>query len=128
MKLLFKQRFFSWFDSYDIYGENGDTMYEVKGQFAWGHCLKYSMPLGMRSVRCGSGFLVFYRNLKCISVKSTWAVSAESLPFLSQNTRSIVTAGRSRGLSLNGIMTLWMVQGRTLPAFPKNYSTGQTPM
>lgn len=40
MKLLFKQRFFSWFDSYDIYGENGETIYTVKGQLAWGHCLK----------------------------------------------------------------------------------------
>ena len=40
MKLLFKQRFFSWFDSYDIYNEAGDVVYTVKGQFAWGHCLK----------------------------------------------------------------------------------------
>ena len=40
MKLLFKQRFFSWFDSYDIYDENGNVVYTVKGQFAWGHVLK----------------------------------------------------------------------------------------
>lgn len=40
MKLLFKQRFFSWFDSYDIYTESGETAYTVKGQLAWGHCLK----------------------------------------------------------------------------------------
>lgn len=40
MKLLFKQRFFSWFDSYDIYSEAGETMFTVKGQLAWGHCLK----------------------------------------------------------------------------------------
>lgn len=40
MKLLFKQRFFSWFDSYDIYSEEGETLYTVKGQLAWGHCLK----------------------------------------------------------------------------------------
>ncbi|MBQ2272510.1 MAG: LURP-one-related family protein [Clostridia bacterium] len=40
MKLLFKQRFFSWFDSYDIYDENGNTLYTVKGQLDWGHCLK----------------------------------------------------------------------------------------
>ena len=40
MKLLFKQRFFSWFDSYDIYNEAGDTVYVVKGQLSWGHCLK----------------------------------------------------------------------------------------
>lgn len=40
MKLLFKQRFFSWFDSYDIYDEEGNTLYVVKGQLSWGHCLK----------------------------------------------------------------------------------------
>ena len=46
MKLLFKQRFFSWFDSYDIYDENGDTVYTVEGQLAWGHCLKIFDPAG----------------------------------------------------------------------------------
>ena len=40
MKLLFKQRMFSWFDSYDIFDEAGNTLYTVKGQLAWGHCLK----------------------------------------------------------------------------------------
>ena len=40
MKLLFKQRLFSWFDSYDIYDEAGNTVYTVKGQLAWGHRLK----------------------------------------------------------------------------------------
>lgn len=40
MKLLFKQRLFSWFDSYDIFDEAGNTVYTVKGQLAWGHCLK----------------------------------------------------------------------------------------
>ena len=40
MKLLFKQRFFSWFDSYDIYDEAGNTVYVVKGQLAWGHLLR----------------------------------------------------------------------------------------
>ena len=40
MKLLFKQRLFSWFDSYDIYDEAGNTLFVVKGQLAWGHCLR----------------------------------------------------------------------------------------
>jgi len=46
MKLLFKQRFFSWFDSYDIYNEAGETVYTVQGQLAWGHCLKIFDPAG----------------------------------------------------------------------------------
>ena len=40
MKLLFRQRFFSWFDSYDIYDEAGQTVYTVKGELAWGHQLR----------------------------------------------------------------------------------------
>lgn len=39
MKLLFKQRIFSWLDSYDIYDENGNTVFSVEGQLSWGHCL-----------------------------------------------------------------------------------------
>ena len=37
MKLLFKQRLFAWIDSYDIFDENGQNVYEVKGHFGWGH-------------------------------------------------------------------------------------------
>ncbi|MGN0493777.1 MAG: LURP-one-related/scramblase family protein [Acutalibacteraceae bacterium] len=40
MKLIFKQRLFSWFDSYDIYNEGGETVYTVKGELAWGHLLR----------------------------------------------------------------------------------------
>ncbi len=40
MKLIFKQKMFSWFDSYDVYSESGTTLYTVKGQLSWGHCLK----------------------------------------------------------------------------------------
>ena len=39
MRLYFKQRFFSWFDSYDVYDEWGNTAFQVEGQPAWGHRL-----------------------------------------------------------------------------------------
>lgn len=83
MKLLFKQRFFSWFDSYDIYDETGQTVYTVKGQLSWGHCLKiydaqgreigtvkeriltflpkFEMYLGDRYIGCISKELTFFR-------------------------------------------------------------------
>lgn len=51
MKLYFKQRFFSWFDSYDIYDERENVIFVVKGQLSWGHCLKifdaYGQEVGM---------------------------------------------------------------------------------
>ena len=40
MKMLIKQRFFSLFDSYDVYDENDEVLYVCKGQFSWGHTLK----------------------------------------------------------------------------------------
>ncbi len=46
MKLRFKERFFTWFDSYDVYNEAGETVFTVEGQLAWGHCLKIFDPAG----------------------------------------------------------------------------------
>lgn len=46
MRLLFKQRFFSWFDSYDIYDEDGSTGFTVEGKLAWGHCLHILNAMG----------------------------------------------------------------------------------
>lgn len=40
MRLLFKQRFLSWFDSFDIYDEAGNTVFTVEGRLAWGHKLE----------------------------------------------------------------------------------------
>lgn len=40
MKLLIKQRVFSWSDTYDVYDENGTAKYFVKAEFlSLGHCL-----------------------------------------------------------------------------------------
>lgn len=44
MRLLFKQRLFSWFDSYDIFDENNNVVFTVKGQLAWGHSRRESNP------------------------------------------------------------------------------------
>ena len=83
MKLLFKQRLFSWFDSYDIYDETGNTVFVVKGELAWGHLLriydtngneigfikekiltwlpKFEMYLGNRYIGCISKEFTFFR-------------------------------------------------------------------
>lgn len=39
MQMLFKQRMFSWFDSYDIYDEAGNVLFTVEGLPSWGHKL-----------------------------------------------------------------------------------------
>ena len=40
MKLIFKQKMFSWFDSYNVFDEHRNKVFEVKGKLAWGHCQK----------------------------------------------------------------------------------------
>ena len=40
MKLLFKQRFLTFTDNFDIYDERGKVVYFVEGQLTLGHCFK----------------------------------------------------------------------------------------
>ena len=40
MILTQKQKILSWFDSYDIYDENDNIVYKVKGKLSWGHKLE----------------------------------------------------------------------------------------
>ena len=37
MKLIIKQKIVSWFDSYNVYDENNNVVYVIKGKLAWGH-------------------------------------------------------------------------------------------
>ena len=66
MKLLFKQRLFSWFDSYDIYDEAGNTVYVVKGQLSWGHKLAIYDAYGNEVGMVEKKFLPSFLNLKFI--------------------------------------------------------------
>ena len=119
MKLLFKQRFFSWFDSYDIYDEAGNTVFTVKGQLSWGHCFKifdatgrelgtvrqrvltwfpkFEMYLGERYVGCISKEFSFFRprfNIDC----NGWQVEGNYFEWdyniLDSNGRHIATISK----------------------------------
>lgn len=46
MRMLLRQRVFSWLDSYDIYDDAGNVLYTVRGQLSWGHCLQISDAAG----------------------------------------------------------------------------------
>lgn len=112
MKLLFKQRFFSWLDSYDIFNEAGETVFTVKGQLSWGHCLKifdamdrelgtvqerifsflpkFEMYLGRQYVGCISKEITFFKpkyNIDC----NGWQVEGD---FFEWDYRVVDGAGR----------------------------------
>lgn len=81
MKLLFKQRFLSWLDSYDIYGEDGAPIYEVKGKLGWGHCLKIYDPQGSELGMVKERITFLYpkfdlfigeKNIGCVTKEITW--------------------------------------------------------
>lgn len=81
MRLLFKQRFFSWFDSYDIYDENGNTVFTVEGKFAWGHKLHVLNASGEHIATVQEVVLTFMPKFElyvgadyvgCISKKFSW--------------------------------------------------------
>lgn len=59
MQLVFKQRMFSWFDSYDIYDEHGQTVFTVEGQLAWGHTLHISDQSGTHVATLKQRLLTF---------------------------------------------------------------------
>lgn len=46
MRLVFRQRIFSWFDSYDVNDEFGNVVFTVKGQLSWGHCFRIYDNMG----------------------------------------------------------------------------------
>ena len=90
MKLLFRQRFFSWFDSYDIYDEDGNTVYVVKGQLSWGHCLKVFDASGQE---LGTVKEPGCRSSNCMRAAATLDVSARSCPFSNPAMISTAVAG-----------------------------------
>lgn len=100
MKLYFKQRFFSWFDSYDIYDEAGNIVYTVEGKLSWGHKLhildaagrhiatvreeiltllpRFSMYIGEDYIGCISKKLTFFRPKFEIDCRG-WCVQGDFL-------------------------------------------------
>lgn len=46
MKLLIKQKFFSFFGAYDVFSEDEETIYRVEGEFALGKKLNVYSPAG----------------------------------------------------------------------------------
>ena len=93
MKLLFRQRFFSWFDSYDIYDEDGNTVYVVKGQLSWGHCLKVFDASGQELGTVKEKILTWRRSSNCMRAAATLDVSARSCPFSNPAMISTAVAG-----------------------------------
>ena len=103
MKLLFKQRMFSWFDSYDIYNEAGDAVYEVKGVLSWGHCLKIFGPDGAELGTVKEEVFSFLPRFALYVGGDAWDRSKKNSRFSNPCLRWTAAAGASRAICGNGI-------------------------
>ena len=91
MKLLFKQRFFSWFDSYDIYNDDGQVIYQVEGKLSWGHKL-----------------VIYDQNGNEVRIMNILDVYRKNYLSLLHITTLTIMDGILMELLLNGIIQLWM--------------------
>ena len=126
MKLLFQQRFFSWFDSYDIYNEAGQTLYTVKGQLSWGHCLKIFDSRGNEVGIVKERLLTFLPKFELYLGGGYIGCISKELSFF--KTMSIATAGMWKAISLSGITASSAQPGRKWPPYPSSFSAGRIPM
>ena len=81
MKLIFKQRLFSWLDSYDIYDEQGNVVFTVKGALSFGHCLHILDGTGRHVGTVKEKMLTFMPKFELYEGDDTVDVYKKSLPF-----------------------------------------------
>ena len=126
MRLLIKQRVFSWTDSYDVYDENENPKYFVKAEFfSLGHQLHvYDRNNHELGVISKAGCLPFFRPLKSRSVAGSVVKSANSFLFSSPDMRSTITAGAWREIFWDGIM-MYTMDAAVSSISLKNCFTGE---
>lgn len=78
MKLHFRERIFTWFDSYDVHDENHKLVYRVKGQLSWGHKL---VIFNAKGERVG----VVTQKIVTLLPKYEIEAKGESLGFIKKN-------------------------------------------
>ena len=103
MRLLFRQRLFSWFDSYDIYDEAGNTVYTVEGKLAWGHCLHILNAAGDHIGTVREQVLTFLPKFELYVQDQYVGCIQKEFTFSRRNLTSTATAGVWRATSWSGI-------------------------
>ena len=123
MRLLLRQRFFSWFDSFDIYNDAGAPVYTVQGKLSWGHKLEISDASGRYRGTVQERVLTFLPQfelyegetyLGCIRREFTFFRPSFTLDF-----RNWTVDG-----NWLGTMRPATARGRPGPRFPSRSSTG----
>ena len=123
MKLLIRQRVFSWTDSYDVYDETGKPKYFVKAEwFTLGHQIHVYEKATGREV--GSIHQKLFRFLPAFD--RLWARSGRNLPSFRPDIPLTIRAGRRKETCSAGIMTCAVEMPRCC-IFPRSFLPGATP-
>ena len=124
MRLLIKQRVFSWTDSYDVYDENENAKYFVKAEFfSLGHQLhiydRNDRELGVIRQR-------LFTLLPAFEIEIGGQVKGEirkQFSFFKPDTRLIITAGAWKEIFWDGIM-MYTTDAAVSFISPRNCSIG----
>ena len=135
MKLLFKQRAFTWFDSYDIYDENENTVYVVKGQLSWGHCLKifdaseeHELGTVKEQIFSWGPQFELYEGSDCIGILKKESSAASDVYKRQGSNHGIIstsTAGTSKATGRNGTTPSPGRMGKRWRRSQRSCSTGR---
>ena len=99
MKLLFKQRFFSWFDSYDIFDENGNVLLE-DGSVLSASSIHFGEPVTFQTytVKSGDSISTISRKFGLSNISTLIAVNDIS------NVRTLRSGQKLRIPSMDGLV------------------------
>ena len=128
MKLLMKQRVFSWSDTYDVYDENGNPKYFVKNEiFSLLHRIHVSDMQGNEIGMIKQNFTLFIPRFEVeIGGRPYGAIEKSSL-FSNQSMISITMDGAVKGILWRGIMMCIRAAAR-LYTYQRSFSAGVIPM
>lgn len=126
MKLLLRQRVFAWFDSYDIYDEDGSVCYTVKGQLSWGHCFRIWDASGAEVGMIKQVVLTWLPRFDIyVGGRRVGTIRKELTLFKPKFTLDI-TAGPSTATGSNGTTPSAAPRAKPSRSSPRSCSTGRT--
>lgn len=123
MRLLFKQRFFSWLDSYDVFDESGAAVFRVKGEISFGHKLRIYDAAGQEAGLVKQKVFCWLPQFELYAGGQYIGRIRKSGLFCARNICSTATDGAWRAIFSSGTIRSC---GRTAPSSPRSANRSGT--
>ena len=128
MKLLMKQRVFSWTDTYDVYDEAGNKKYFVKAElFRLGHQIHVFDVSGNEIGMIKQRLFTLLPSFDIVISGREFGNIQKEFTFSNRVMKLIITDGVVREISLPGIMMCMRAAVQSC-IFQRNCSTGEIPI